>query len=74
MVAQSLARQNYTQAAEDALNQQIQVYQTAQHTYLAASAYFDQCSIALPVKPKKCFFFFFICFNNKFVGFCKVLS
>ncbi|KAI7901790.1 ferritin heavy chain 1 [Cokeromyces recurvatus] len=48
MVIQSVAKQNFSQLAEDALNQQIQMYQLSQHTYLAASAYFDQADISLP--------------------------
>ncbi|CEG83135.1 hypothetical protein RMATCC62417_17107 [Rhizopus microsporus] len=48
MVAESSAKQNFTRASEDAVNQQIQIYRMAQQTYLAASAYFDHCDIALP--------------------------
>jgi ferritin heavy chain len=48
MVVQSLAKQNYIQLVEDAVNQQIQMYQMAQQTYLAASAYFDNAEVALP--------------------------
>ncbi|PHZ16653.1 ferritin [Rhizopus microsporus ATCC 52813] len=48
MVAESNAKQNFTRASEDAVNQQIQIYRMAQQTYLAASAYFDHCDIALP--------------------------
>lgn len=48
MVVQSLARQNYIQLAEDAVNQQIQMYQMAQQTYLAASSYFNNAEVALP--------------------------
>jgi ferritin heavy chain len=49
MVAQSLAKQNFAKASEDALNQQIQMYQVAQQTYIAASAYFNHAEHALPV-------------------------
>jgi ferritin heavy chain len=49
MVVQSLAKQNFAKASEDALNQQIQMHQVAQQTYIAASAYFDQAEHALPV-------------------------
>jgi hypothetical protein len=49
MVAESLAKQNYESSTADAVNQQIQLYQLAQHTYTAASAYFDKADIALPV-------------------------
>lgn len=49
MVTQSLAKQNYTQLAEDAVNQQIQMYQMAQQTYIAAAAYFNNAEVALPV-------------------------
>ena len=48
MVVQSFAKQNYIQLVEDAVNQQIQMYQMAQQTYLAASAYFDNAEVALP--------------------------
>ncbi|KAL9546350.1 hypothetical protein MBANPS3_006704 [Mucor bainieri] len=48
MVTQSLAKQNYTQLAEDAVNQQIQMYQMAQQTYIAAAAYFNNAEVALP--------------------------
>lgn len=50
MVAESFAKQNFTRAAEDAVNQQIQLYQLAQQTYTAASAYFDKADVALPVR------------------------
>lgn len=50
MVAESNAKQNFTRASEDAVNQQIQIYRMAQQTYLAASAYFDHCDVALPVR------------------------
>lgn len=49
MVAESLAKQNFSNVCEDAINQQIQMYQMAQQTYLAASAYFDKADVALPV-------------------------
>ncbi|KAI9478888.1 MAG: ferritin-like superfamily [Benjaminiella poitrasii] len=48
MVIQSVAKQNFSRSAEDAINQQIQMYQFSQQTYLAASAYFDQSETALP--------------------------
>ncbi|KAG0191911.1 hypothetical protein DFQ28_010602 [Apophysomyces sp. BC1034] len=44
----SLAKQNFSTAAEDALNQQIQVEQIAQHTYLSAAGYFGRDDVALP--------------------------
>lgn len=50
MVTESFAKQNFTRAAEDAVNQQIQLYQLAQQTYTAASAYFDKADVALPVR------------------------
>ncbi|KAG1445820.1 hypothetical protein G6F56_009778 [Rhizopus delemar] len=49
MLVNSLAKQNFSRASEDAVNQQIQLYRMAQQTYLATSAYFDQSGIALPV-------------------------
>ncbi|KAI8053154.1 ferritin-like superfamily [Gilbertella persicaria] len=48
MVATSLAKQNFSQAAEDAINTQIQMHQMAQQTYLSAAAYFNHCEAALP--------------------------
>ncbi|KAI8350622.1 ferritin-like superfamily [Choanephora cucurbitarum] len=48
MVTTSLARQNFQEVTENAVNQQIQMHQMAQHTYLAASAYFNHCEAALP--------------------------
>ena len=50
MVTTSLARQNFQEVTENAVNQQIQMHQMAQHTYLAASAYFNHCEAALPVR------------------------
>lgn len=50
MFAESFAKQNFARASEDAVNQQIQLYQLAQQTYLAASSYFDKADVALPVK------------------------
>ncbi|KAG2175408.1 hypothetical protein INT43_001055 [Umbelopsis isabellina] len=44
----SLAKQNYSTAAEDALNAQIQIQQTASHVYLSAAAYFARDNVALP--------------------------
>ncbi|KAI8370313.1 ferritin-like superfamily [Radiomyces spectabilis] len=44
----SLAKQNFSTAAEDLLNTQIRIEQIAQHTYLAAAAYFGQDTVALP--------------------------
>ncbi|KAI8987679.1 ferritin-like superfamily [Mycotypha africana] len=44
----SLARQNFQSTIEEALNQQIQMYQLSQQTYLAAAAYFDKADVALP--------------------------
>jgi hypothetical protein len=49
MLDNSLAKQNFCRASEDAVNQQIQLYRMAQQTYLAASAFFDHCGVALPV-------------------------
>ncbi|KAG1445502.1 hypothetical protein G6F55_011935 [Rhizopus delemar] len=48
MLDNSLAKQNFCRASEDAVNQQIQLYRMAQQTYLAASAFFDHCGVALP--------------------------
>ncbi|KAI9272473.1 ferritin-like superfamily [Sporodiniella umbellata] len=48
MVVESFAKQNFSRVAEDAVNQQIQLYRMAQQTYMAASAYFDHSSLALP--------------------------
>ncbi|KAF7721343.1 Stores iron in a soluble, non-toxic, readily available form [Apophysomyces ossiformis] len=44
----SLASQNYTIAAQDAINEQILVEQVAQNTYLSAAAYFGRDDVALP--------------------------
>ena len=49
MVAVSIAKQNYVTSSEEAVNEQIQLYQSAQYTYLAAAAYFNKADIALPV-------------------------
>jgi ferritin heavy chain len=49
MVLESLAKQNFVKIAEDAINQQVQMYQLAQQTYIAASAFFDKADVALPV-------------------------
>ncbi|KAG2201265.1 hypothetical protein INT47_006768 [Mucor saturninus] len=48
MVQESLAKQNFQKTAEDAVNKQVQLYQLAQQTYIAASAYFDRADTALP--------------------------
>jgi ferritin heavy chain len=60
MVAESLARQKFLKVSEDAIIQQIQMYQMAQQTYLAASAFFDKADVALPVSFFSFFFFFFL--------------
>ncbi|GAB5588608.1 hypothetical protein Unana1_03508 [Umbelopsis nana] len=44
----SLAKQNFTTLAEDAINNQIQIEQTASQVYLAAASYFARDSVALP--------------------------
>lgn len=46
----SLATQNFATETADAINQQIQVEQQAQHTYLACAAYFGRDDVALPVR------------------------
>lgn len=51
MVQESLAKQNFQRTSEDAVNKQVQLYQIAQQTYIAASAYFDKADVALPVSP-----------------------
>ncbi|ORY99092.1 ferritin-like superfamily [Syncephalastrum racemosum] len=48
MALQSLAKQNFSTESEDAIVQQIQVEQTAQHTYLACASYFGRDDVALP--------------------------
>lgn len=48
----SLASQNFATETADAINQQIQVEQQAQHTYLACAAYFGRDDVALPVRFK----------------------
>ncbi|GAA5799948.1 ferritin-like superfamily [Helicostylum pulchrum] len=48
MVIESLAKQNFVTASEEAINQLVRTYQTAQQTYLAASAYFDKADVTLP--------------------------
>lgn len=52
MAIQSLAKQNFSTESEDAIVQQIQVEQTAQHTYLACASYFGRDDVALPVRIK----------------------
>lgn len=49
MVQESVAKQNFQKTAEDGLNKLVQMYQLAQQTYIAASAYFDHVDRALPV-------------------------
>lgn len=71
MLVNSLAKQNFSRASEDAVNQQIQLYRMAQQTYLAASAYFDQSGIALPVTK---FSSTCVCFSNQTTGICKIFS
>ncbi|KAI8575554.1 hypothetical protein K450DRAFT_261214 [Umbelopsis ramanniana AG] len=44
----SLAKQNFTTLAEDGINSQIQIEQTASQVYLAAAAYFARDNVALP--------------------------
>jgi hypothetical protein len=44
----SVARQNYTTAVEEGLNQQINMELKASHIYLSLHAYFSRDSIALP--------------------------
>ncbi|OZJ03210.1 hypothetical protein BZG36_04533 [Bifiguratus adelaidae] len=43
-----LAKQNYATTSEDAINQQIQVEQTASQTYASMAAYFSRDNVALP--------------------------
>lgn len=45
----ALAKQNFSRNAEDAINQQIQVEQTASQTYQAIAAWFARDNVALPV-------------------------
>lgn len=49
MVNASIAKQNFTTEAEDAINRQIQIDQIAQQQYLSTAAYFGRDDIALPV-------------------------
>lgn len=44
----SLCRQNYSEAAEKAVNTQIQAELKASHIYLSISAYFGRDTVALP--------------------------
>ncbi|KAF9923769.1 hypothetical protein FBU30_006177 [Linnemannia zychae] len=44
----SLAKQNFSNAVEDALNQQISLDMTASQTYLAIASYMDSDIVALP--------------------------
>ncbi|KAH8550438.1 ferritin-like superfamily [Umbelopsis sp. PMI_123] len=44
----SLAKQNFSTLAEDGINNQIQIEQTASQVYLAAAAYFARDNVALP--------------------------
>ncbi|RUP49092.1 ferritin-like superfamily [Jimgerdemannia flammicorona] len=44
----SLAKQNFSTSAEDSINQQIQVEQTASQTYQAMAAWFSRDNVALP--------------------------
>lgn len=77
MVIESLAKQNFVTASEEAINQLVRTYQTAQQTYLAASAYFDKADVTLPVKYIMFFFLvFMIVYNNAFLkpGVYKIFS
>ncbi|KAF9318460.1 hypothetical protein BG000_012077 [Podila horticola] len=44
----SLAKQNFSNVVEDAINQQVAMEMAAAHTYLAISAYMGSDSVALP--------------------------
>lgn len=44
----SLAKQNFSNVVEDALNQQISLEMTASQTYLAIAAYMGSDNVALP--------------------------
>jgi len=44
----SLAKQNFSNVVEDAINQQITMELAAAHTYLSIAAYMGGVSVALP--------------------------
>jgi ferritin heavy chain len=44
----SLAKQNFSNVVEDALNQQISLEMTASQTYLSIAAYMGSDTVALP--------------------------
>lgn len=64
MASASLAKQNFSTAAEDALNQQIQVEQIAEQVYMSASGYFGHADVALPVTSQQHIYLILTCISS----------